>query len=322
MAILIREDLAKMMEEEASRPIDISSTPLTQRAFRPRFGGSPWLLLFPGALGLSVFVIIPSLAIVALSLSHWNLYSSHVRWSGLSNYLNLVHSQAFWSSLEHTLVYSLVVGGVLLPFALGLAWILNQSFLGKELYRMIIFLPYVIPLAATGVIFSGLLAPSGIADALLGFMHITPPNWLGSVRWALVAIIGVSIWEYLGFYMLLFLSALQQLNPSLSEAAAMDGAGWWSRFWRIVIPQIMPTILFASVMIVVQTFQAFDQIYVMTSGGPAGATTTLIYYIYEQGFQFFNIGQASAASVVMMVLVGLIVALEWYASAKWGGDPS
>lgn len=284
---------------------------------------TPWLMLAPALLGLSVFVLIPTLAIVGLSFTNWNLLTPHPHWTGLTNYRSVLTSVDFWNAMEHTALYAAAVAIVILPASFGLAWILNAPLRGRHVYRMIVFLPYVMPLAASGIVFSGLLAPStGLINMLLGRMHIAGPNWLGSVHWALISVIAVTIWEYLGFYMLLFLSGLQQLNPALSEAAAIDGAGSWRQFWHIILPQLIPTIVFAGVMVVIQTFQAFDQIYVMTAGGPVTATTTLVYYIYEQGFQFFNVGQASTASVLFVLLIGAITVLQWRGMHRWGGDAS
>ncbi len=284
---------------------------------------TPWLMLFPALAGISVFVLFPTLAVIGLSFTHWNLLSPHPAWNGMRNYQSLLSSPDFWTALLHTGIYALSVAGVILPAGFGIAWVLNQPLKARNAYRMIFFLPYVMPLAASGIVFSGLLAPSGgLVNVLLGRLHVAGPDWLGSVHWALVSVIAVTIWEYLGFYMLLFLSGLQQLNPALAEAASMDGAGSWQRFWAVIFPQLIPTAVFAGVMVVIQTFQAFDQIYVMTAGGPVTATTTLVYYIYEQGFQFFDIGRASAASVLFVLLVGAITLIQWRGMRRWGGDPS
>ncbi|PSR36306.1 MAG: sugar ABC transporter permease [Sulfobacillus thermosulfidooxidans] len=313
-----------MLKEHSVRErtpwIDASS--LVRYAHRTRLV-TPWLMLAPALLGLSVFVLLPTVAIVGLSFTNWNLMTPHPHWAGVANYRSVLTSFDFWNAMQHTVIYAAAVAIVILPASFGLAWLLNYPLRGRNVYRMIFFLPYVMPLAASGIVFSGLLSPSsGLINILLGHLHITGPNWLGSVHWALIAVIAVTIWEYVGFYMLLFLSGLQQLNPALSEAAAMDGAGSWPRFWHVILPQLVPTIVFAGVMVVIQTFQAFDQIYVMTAGGPVTATTTLVYYIYEQGFQFFNVGQASTASVLFVMLVGAITVIQWRGMHRWGGDGS
>ncbi|MDP9440114.1 MAG: sugar ABC transporter permease, partial [Actinomycetota bacterium] len=220
--------------------------------------------------------------------------------------------------LLRTVIYSGATAAITLPLALVLAVFLNQKFRGRNVYRTILSSPFAVPLVGSAVIWLWLYDPSyGLINYLLGLIGIEGPAWLERSSTALLSVIIVSVWHYVGYYALLFLVGLQDIPAELYEAAKIDGAGRWSEFWRITLPLLSPTILFASTVSVIQSFQVFDQIYVLTGGGPADSTTTLIFYLYEQGFQFFHIGVASAISVFLLLSLITFTILHMYFSRRW-----
>ncbi|MCY0899316.1 MAG: sugar ABC transporter permease [Firmicutes bacterium] len=277
-----------------------------------------WLFLIPGIVTVLAFFIVPAGYVIYISFFQSTIMNPTASFAGVGNYRAILHSAQFGGALVHTLIFA---GGVtisVLVLGLLLATLLDQRLRAVSVYRTVIFLPYVFPLVSSGVAFMWLLQPQyGFVDTVLQLLGLPAVNWLGNVHTALLCIIAVTTWEFLGFYTLIFLGGLQNVNVHLKEAAAVDGAGSWTVFRKITVPSITPSIFFAAVFSIIQSFQAFDQIYIMTQGGPAMATQTLTYYIYTQGFQFFNFGQASAASVFMMVLLGLLTGAQFFLAKRW-----
>jgi len=275
-------------------------------------------MLAPALTVLGTFVFFPVVYVVFLSLTEWDLISPDQRFVGLQNYLYLASSEEFRAVLLRTAVYSGATAAITLPLALMLAVLLNQKFRGRNVYRTVLSSPFAVPLVGSAVIWLWLYDPSyGLINYLLSLFGIEGPAWLERSSTVLLSVIIVSVWHYVGYYALLFLVGLQDIPAELYEAARIDGAGRWSEFWRITLPLLSPTILFASTVSVIQSFQVFDQIYVLTGGGPADSTTTLIFYLYEQGFQFFNIGIASAVSVFLLLSLITFTILHMHLSRRW-----
>ena len=277
-----------------------------------------WAFLAPAMFFITVFIFIPAVYVVYLSLLHWNLLSSHPKFVGLRNYLYLFHDSNFHTALLNSGIVSAAMVFIALPIGLGLATLGDLGLRGTRIYRTIIFSPYVIPLVASGLIWSLLFNGStGLVNAVLHLVGIAGPNWLGTSPYALISVIVVTIWQFTGYYMLIFLGGLQGVPVALKEAARVDGAGTWRVFRSITLPAISPSIFFAVVVCIIQSLQTFDPVYVMTEGGPDGSTTTLVYYIFEQGFGMYNIGPATAASVVLLVILAVLTFVQLRVSQRW-----
>ncbi len=293
-------------------------------ANRPvRIRHSRWesLFLLPGLLTVGVFFLVPGAYVVYLSFFQSTIVNPAAAYVGGGNYRALTQSALFGPAILHTLALAVGVTTLVVVFGLLLATLLDKGLRGTHIYRTIFFLPYVFPLVVSSLAFMWLLQPQfGAVDVVLQALGLPSVSWLTNPHTAMLSIIIVTAWEFMGFYMLIFLSGLQGVDPNLQEAARVDGANSRAVFWKVTLPAISPSLFFALVFSVIQSFQAFDQIYEMTAGGPGGVTRTLTYYIYLQGFQFFNFGKAASASVVMMVLLGGITFAQFAFGKRWVGS--
>lgn len=263
---------------------------------------------------LCVFTYWPMISQFYISFTDWNFLSPKT-FVGLENYLTLFASEEFRGVLLNTVYFmgSVLVGSVVLGMALGL--LLNQKLKGRNLVRSIVFAPYVVSGAAIGLVWSYIFDPSyGLLHALLKPLGIASPDWLGSTSWAMPALIIVYLWKSLGFSAVIYLAALQNISQDLYDAAKVDGASSWQTFRKVTLPQLSPATFFVVVITMVQAFSynAFDIISVMTNGGPVNATTTLIWYIYEEGFRAFHVGLAAAASTILFLILIVITAVQTF----------
>lgn len=277
-----------------------------------------WLFILPGLAALTLFVFIPAGYVVFLSLLRWNLIDVHAQFVGLGNYVHLFASQSFQQALSNTLILGVGQIVILLPLGLFLALLLDMGLRGTRIYRTVMFGPYVLPLVASGLVWTLLYNQNfGLINQVLSWLHINGPDWLGTSGFALLAVLIMTVWQYLGYYMLIFLGGLQNVSVSLKEAAAIDGANDRQTFWHVTLPALSPSLFFALVICTIQAFQIFDQVYVMTGGGPDGSTSTLVYYIYNEGFQMYNIGTAAAASMVLLILLALLTWAQVRLGRRW-----
>ena len=271
-----------------------------------------YVFLLPVLVFFAVFFIYPVLRAFQYSFYYWPFGVPEKEFLGLENYRKLfAEDKIFLISIWNTVRFT---AGTLLPtlaLALGLALILNQSWLkGRALFRTIYFLPVVSSLVAVGFVWRWLLEPSfGLVNYLLRLIYIKGPGWLASPTWALPGIMLMSLWRDLGFYMVIFLAGLQTIPRELHEAATVDGANAWQRFWKITLPLLNPTIVFATVIGIIGGLQLFTAVYVMTSsttllpGGPLNSTRPMVLHIVESAFRSQNIGYASAAAFVLFVMI-------------------
>jgi multiple sugar transport system permease protein len=281
------------------------------------------MFLLPNLLGFFIFMAGPLLASLGISLLEWNLLSTPV-WKGIDNYVRLLSDDDFWSSLKATLYYmggSVPLGVV---SALLLAVALNQQIRGITIYRTIYFIPVVSSMIAVALMWRWMYNPtSGILNHALNdlFMFFglswTAPDWLQSRTWAMPAIIIMSVWKGLGYNMVLYLAGLQGIPRHLYEAAEIDGATDWYKFWHITLPLLTPTTFFIVIISIIGSFQVFEQAYIMTQGGPARATVTTVYYIYENGFQWYRMGYASAVAWMLFALIMLVTLIQWRVQDRW-----
>lgn len=276
-----------------------------------------WIFLMPSLVGFLMFVGIPIVAALVLSLYRWDLMTTP-KFIGLANFARLLREPLFRKVVWNTVYFTL---GTVLPSlvaGLGLAMLLDRKFRGIHIYRACFYLPQILPMVAAGLIFQFLYMPDfGFVNFVLGRLHLPQPNWLNSISTAMLAIIIMSVWKSIGFNMVIYLAGLNGIPDSLYEAAQIDGAGDWQKFRFITLPLLSPTTFFALAISLIGSFQVFDQIYVMTRGGPADATRTLVYYIYETGFQYFRMGKASAAAWILFLVVFATTILQFRYQGEW-----
>ncbi|WP_206831647.1 carbohydrate ABC transporter permease [Alicyclobacillus fructus] len=275
-------------------------------------------MMAPALFFLMAFVFVPMGCAVYLSLYQSTLYTPKPVFAGLANYAHLFSAPDFWQAAANTVWLAVGMMALSLPAALLLAVLLNQRIRGRAVFRAAIFGPYVIPLVSSGLIFSLLFATDGgPVNLALQHLGLSPVNWLGQARTALLSVLILTAWQFTGYYAIIFLAGLQSVPSSLVEACQVDGGGRWQVFRHVTLRALGPSLFFAVVICLIQTFQTFDQVYVMTGGGPDGATTTFAYYIFEKGFQAFNIGESSAASVVLILVLACLSYLQMRASRRW-----
>jgi ABC-type sugar transport system permease subunit len=282
---------------------------------RPRVGphghwrrhSSAYLFLAPSCLILLVFVAYPIVQSLWMSLHDWSFFSPRHRWVGVANYRELLHDSRFWNALKNTAIYTGCVVPLQVGLGLALAVALRRKVRSNMILRSIYFFPVISALATMGIDWKFLLDPNiGIIPHVLTAVGIPSTAFLQSTTWALPSIIVVGVWKSVGFSMVIFLAALQDVPESLLEAAALDGAGAWTRFRWVTLPFLRPSMLFAAIIAMIASMQLFDLVYVMTSGGPLFHTETLVTYLYQVGFQDFRSGYAAAISWVLFMLILLL----------------
>ena len=270
------------------------------------------LLLAPALLILGTFTVYPALASLQLSFFEWDGIRPLREFVALDNYTRLLASREFWNSLRVTVVYA---GGMtLVALAIGLlaAVLLNQDIRGIAIYRVLFFLPVITPTVAAGVVWRYLFDPSqGVVNRSLATVGVSGPSWLTDPAWALVAVILVGVWKRVGFNVVVYLAALQGVPRMLYEAAQLDGATPWQTLRYVTIPLLAPTTFFLSVTALIDAFQVFDLVYVMTSGGPLRSTDVFGFFLYRYGFRYHELGYASAIAFVMFVLIFAVTVVQY-----------
>ena len=273
--------------------------------------------LAPSMLGLLAFTAFPIVASLLLGFYDWPVIGDHT-FTGLKNYESLLSSAEFKTAVINTIVFVVLYVPLNILVSLGLAVWISPRIRPRGLYRTIFFIPVVTPVVANAAIFSLILAPNGLIDSLMQtWFGVQAPNFLGSKTWAMPAVVLLSIWQGFGYNMLVFSAALDNVPTTLTEAATIDGAGASARFFRIVLPLITPSIFFAVVLTLISSFQVFTQAYVLTGGGPGNATTTMVVYLYEQGFQFYKLGLASAVAWFLFIIILMITIFQFIGQKRW-----
>lgn len=275
--------------------------------------------LAPSLLVFSVFVFFPLVFSFYLSFQKWDLISPGPVFTGFNNFNRLIsRDPLFFKVLWNTTIFSVVVVVVSMVFGLALAILLNRKLAGRTIYRASIFLPYVTSPAAMALVWLWIFDPQyGLINAILRSLGIAGPKWLASVEWALPALIIMTIWRFTGYDMLIFIGGLQGLSTDIVEAAIVDGASGWRLFWKITFPLISPTTFFIAVTSFITMFQNFETVYVMTSGGPVDSTNMIVFYLYQNAFEFFEAGYASAIAVVLFIIVVVLTAIQLRIQGKW-----
>ena len=266
-----------------------------------------WLFILPAVLGTIIFIIIPVLCSFGLSFAKWDLLNP-IEFVGLENYKLLFQDYLFYKILLNTVVFALSTSilGVIIP--LILASILNSKIRGSEFYKTAYFLPFITPMVVVGIVWAWIFDPNiGLLNQVLN-INI---NWLYDSKFALPALIIVSVWKLIGYNMIIFLSSLSSISNSMFEAAKIDGANALQTFKNVTIPLLSPTIFFVIIITAISSFQVFDLIYLMTQGGPFDSTNVLVYAIYKNAFEYFNIGKASAIAYVLFAIILILTLIQW-----------
>ena len=267
---------------------------------------------------IAVFFVLPVGAGLLLSLTDFDIYAigspGVARFVGLDNYLRLMRDGTFWTAVTNTLKFVLIGGPLSIAVSLGAALLLNAKLVRmRGFFRTVYFAPVVTTLVSVAIVWRYLYHPKyGLLNFLLGFVGVDPIDWLGDPQWAMPAIILLAVWKNFGYNMLIFVAGLQTIPESQYEAAAIDGAGAGQRFLHVTAPGLAPTFLFVSVTTMIGFFQLFAEPYVMTQGGPLGATRSLVLFMYEEGFRWWRMGMAAAVAGVLLVitLAGALIQMK------------
>jgi multiple sugar transport system permease protein len=267
-----------------------------------------YVFIAPAMLIFCVFTLLPVAIALYLSFTDYDVFT-RLDWIGASNYQDVFDDEFFWRALVNTTTYTAWTIPFSMAIGLGLALLLNQKLRGLGVYRTIYYMPVVTSMVAVAMIWIQLFDPLyGVISNALESVGVGGIDWLGDPNLAMPSVIAVSVWKVIGWNMLIYLAGLQGIPEYLKEAAAIDGANGWQTFFRITLPLLQPTTFFIFVTSLIGAFQVFDQVYVMTGGGPANATTTLVHQIYNAAFKAFDMGYAAAMSFVLFAII-LVVSL-------------
>ncbi len=266
-----------------------------------------FLFILPALAGILIFIIIPVICSFGLSFARWDLLNP-IEFAGLENYREIFTEPLFFKILLNTIVFavSTSVFGVIIP--LILAAVINSGIRGSEFYKTAYFLPFITPMIVIGIVWEWIFDPNiGLLNTVLK-LHI---SWLYDTHFAMPALIIVSVWKLIGYNMIIFLSALGGISQSLFEAAKIDGANAFQTFKYVTVPMLSPAIFFVVIITAISSFQVFDLIYLMTGGGPMDSTNVLVYAIYKNAFEYFNIGKASAIAYVLFLIIFVLTMIQW-----------
>jgi ABC-type sugar transport system permease subunit len=277
-----------------------------------------YLCILPALLVIGVFALFPVVYSLGLSLFRWDLVAPAPTFVGLRNFETLFASDEFWQVLRNTLFFSVGTVGLIVVCSLSLALLLDIGLRGITFFRALFFIPHLTPMVAVAALWMFLYDPQqGLINAALGLVGLPGPGWLQSTTWSLPALILVKTWKVAGYYTVLFLAGLQSIPQELHEAARVDGASAWRRVRHITLPLLSPMTLFVVVIAVIGSFQDFDQVFVMTRGGPVNSTNVLVYYLYEQAFQNYRVGFGSAIAVLLLALLVCFTVVQLQLSRRW-----
>jgi multiple sugar transport system permease protein len=283
-----------------------------------------WLFVAPALLVIGVFFVVPVLAALALSLTDFDIYAladlRNLRFVGLGNYIELLGNPLFWRALGNTLVFVGLGVPLSIALSLGSAVLLNSKLARfKPVFRTALFAPVVTTLVAVAVIWKYLLHDRyGMLNFALGKIGVAPIDWLGDPHWAMPAIVLLAVWKNFGYNMIIFLAGLQTIPEDLYEAARIDGANALQQFWNVTLPGLAPVVLLVSVLTIAGYLQLFAEPYVMTQGGPLQSTVSVLYFMYDEGFKWWNLGSASAVAFLLFVLMLGVTALQLIIARRKG----
>ena len=293
------------------------STAATTRRSRGRHGRWAVFFLAPSFLSLALFTFFPMAKSVWMSLHSWNLISAPI-WVGIENYKRLLSDPATIQAFWHTLLYVLGYLPLVYCGGLALALVLNTRLPARGLLRAVYFLPVITSWVVVALVWKWILNPSsGVVNTVLGALGLPEPGWWTDPHWAMASVILASAWKDLGFVMVILLAGLQGIPGELYEAARIDGATWWARLRYITVPLLTPSTFFVVVISLINGFQVFDQVFVMTGGGPQGASQVVVGQIYDLTFRYGRAGEAAALSWLLFGVILIITLIQMWGQRKW-----
>ena len=283
---------------------------------------APFML--PSIVGMIVFSLLPIVISIVVSLTDWNgldklnAQTLGERLCGLENYGAILRSVEFWNVLGHTVYYIVLYIPLVLVMSLFIASILNRNMRGIVVFRVLYYIPVLTSWVAASLIWKWVLSPQyGVINQLLGYLGVRGPEWLTDKFWAMPAIVLASVWKDMGFYGLFLLSGLKAIDTGYYEAAQMDGAGKVRQFFSITLPLLTPSMFFCVIMALINAFQLFPQVQIMTEGGPNGATQVMVERIYTYGFKYFRMGYAAAYSWLLFVIIFVLTLVQMKLQKRW-----
>lgn len=274
--------------------------------------------LAPGMTGFLIFIVVPLIASLVISLYNWPVYGER-EFVGVQNYVHLLGGgdPVFYTVLRNTAVFAIGYTLVNLIVCTGIAVWLHSLPTWAPFFRILFFVPVVTPMVANALVWRLMLQDNGVVNSFLAIVGIQGPSWLGDPAWAMVSLIMLTLWQGMGYNIVVLAAGLNNINPSVVEAAKIDGTGPWKRFWKITFPMLSPSLFFASVMTVIGGFKVFTQPYMLTKGGPGDSTNTIVLSLYRTGFSYDRMGLASSMAWVLFVIVMLFTALQFIGQNKW-----
>lgn len=277
-----------------------------------------YLFILPNFLGFLLFMLVPIIMALVFSFTNYDVISQ-MDFVGINNYVGLFTDDQFITSLLNTLWFAVLTVPTGVILALLLAVLFNRQIRGISIFRTFVFIPVITSMVAVSLVWSMLYEDNaGLLNTLLGYVGLGPVHWLTDTNIAMISIAIMSVWKGLGYNMTIFLAGLQGVPGELYEAATIDGATARQKFMKITVPMIAPTTYFVTLMALIGSLQVFDQVWIMTQGGPVDATKTVAMYLYQYGFQFYKMGYACAAAYVLFILVFIISLIQNISSKKWG----
>ena len=268
-----------------------------------------WAMTAPALTAIGLFFVVPAFASLVLSFTDFDIYAladlNNLRFIGFDNYQRLLTNPLFWQAMGNTLWFVVLGVPLIVALSLGAALLVHaRTVKWRAVWRVALFAPFVTTLVATAVVWNYLLHTRyGLINYGLGFLGVAPVDWLGNPSTALPAILLFVAWKSFGYNMIIFLAALQTVNKDLLDAARVDGAGPWMRFRHVTLPAIAPTVLLVTILTVAGMFQLFAEPYVMTQGGPAKSTVTVLYFMFEEGFKWWNLGSGAAVAFILFLCI-------------------
>lgn len=266
----------------------------------------PYLFLIPAGIILMLFFFIPFFESFLLSFQSYRQDIYNPQWIGLDNYFELFNSPVFWKTLINTFIFLIGAVPVLVVLPLIIAVAVNQKLRGINIYRVLIYIPVIVSLVVAGIAWKWLYASSGLLNYLMSLIHVGKIGWLTDPKIAIYSVIAVTVWKGLGYYMVVYLSALTTVPKELYEAADIDGASEIKKHLNVTVPCLMPAIALVSTISAISAMKIFVEIYIMTNGGPMNSTKTIVYYIYQRAFENLDLGYASAVGVVLLILIMIL----------------
>ncbi len=290
---------------------------MLRRSLARREAISAYFFIAPNLFGLLVFTLFPVIASLMLSFVKWDILSPW-KFIGFENFFRAAKDPMFWRVMVNTAYFTFTTVPLQILFSLLISLILNQQIRGLTVYRTIYFMPTICSSIAIAAIWKWLYEPQfGLINLFLGFFGIQGPPWLGSTKWSMPAVILMNIWRGIGFNMVILLAGLQGIPGVYYEAAKIDGATSWNRFWHITLPLLTPSVFFLTIMGLIRSFQVFGSVYVLTEGGPGDSTRTLVYMIYQVAYMWLEMGYGSSLAWVLCLCLFLMTLIQWKFQGQW-----